>query len=165
MAAVTVRAFAVADVPELLELMRGLARFEGYLDRFCVTEATLIEHGLGAQPRFGAFVAELAGAQDWRLAGMAVTYVIPWTFDLRPTLVMKELFVRDEARGQQVGAALLRAVAARAAEIDAPRVIWTVLSENRRAQAFYRSHGAEHDSDWQNWHLDEAAIRRVSALR
>lgn len=40
-----VRCAEEADLPELLRLMRELAEFEGYDDRFCLTEAVLLEHG------------------------------------------------------------------------------------------------------------------------
>ncbi|MBZ7922349.1 hypothetical protein [Ensifer adhaerens] len=83
----TIRPFEHRDVADVLRLMRGLAVFEGYIDKFCVTEADLVGHGLGANPRFGVLVAERGG----RAVGIAVYYVIPWTYDLKPTLVVKEL--------------------------------------------------------------------------
>jgi len=78
-----VRPFQRHDVPDVLRLMRGLAIFEGYIDKFRVTEADLVEHGLGDNPRFGVLLAELCG----RTVGIAVHYVIPWTYDLKPTLL------------------------------------------------------------------------------
>ncbi|MEM7164698.1 MAG: GNAT family N-acetyltransferase [Planctomycetota bacterium] len=157
---VQVRSFQREDVPQLLELMRGLATFEGYLDKFAVSEQDLVDHGLGASPRFTALVAELDGYDG--LAGMAVMYEIPWTYDLRPTVVMKELFVREDARDCRVGAALLREVAAHAAHRHSPRVIWTVLQDNDSAQRFYARHGGRADAEWQSWMLDEDAIARLA---
>lgn len=151
-----VRSFTEADIPELLELMKGLARFEGYIDHFVVTRDDLAAHGLGPSPRFEAFVAEVEGVEG--LVGMAVVYQIPWTYDLRPTLVMKELFVRESGRGRGVGGALLQRVAERAVELDCPRVLWTVLSTNEGARRFYSSAGARKDEVWEPWGLDEAGI-------
>lgn len=161
MPGVTVRAFTEADVPELLALMKGLARFEGYIDDFRVTGQDLVDHGLGPAPAFEAFVAESEGIEG--LAGMVVVYRIPWTYDLRPTLVMKELFVRDDARGSGIGERLLQRVAQRALELDCPRLNWTVLDTNVRAKGFYGRAGATHDTVWEPWGLGEEALRALAA--
>lgn len=128
--------------------MRGLAVFEGYDEEFRVTVDDLILHGLGPSPRFGAFVAD-----DGRglLLGVAVHYVIPWTYDLRPTLVLKELFVEADGRRQGVGKALMEAVFSEAERIGAPRVQWQVLADNESAKAFYRGLGAAMDAKWHPW--------------
>ena len=55
---------------------------------------------------FTAFVAE----QDDDLVGMAVVYTIPWTYTLRPKVVLKELFVEEAARNMGAGRAPMAAV-------------------------------------------------------
>lgn len=160
----TVRDFQVADVPELLALMRELAAFEGYLDDFAVTGADLVERGLGAHPQFYAKVA--GGLPGERLLGMAVIYFIPFTYTLRPACVLKELFVRGDARGLGVGQALLAAVASTALDHGAASMRWTVLSGNEGAQRFYAREGGRHDAAWQPWCMDmpelQALARRSS---
>ena len=156
MSDINVRAFAEPDIPELLELMKGLARFEGYIDDFRVSEEDLRVHGLGPSPRFEAFVADTDKPEG--LLGMAVVFCIPWTYDLRPTLILKELFVRDDARGRGVGRLLLERVASRARELDCPRLQWTVLDTNEPAKRFYVAAGATTGGVWELWALDEAAI-------
>ena len=160
-ASVSVRAFEATDVPALYALMQGLARFEGYVDQMRVTPQDLITHGLGPNPRFSAFVGHTRGQTEAQ--GMAVTYLIPWTYDLRPTLVLKELYVDESARGSGLGRALMQAVARQAVALDAPRVNWTVLPDNHPAQAFYRELGAEEDTVWKPWGLDEDAIKQLAA--
>ncbi|MEM9385585.1 MAG: GNAT family N-acetyltransferase [Pseudomonadota bacterium] len=155
-----VRAMEREDVGEALLLMRELARIEGYLAQLAVTERDLLTHGFGPTACFQAFVAQReAGAP---LDGLAVTYLIPWTYDLRPTVVLKELVVAEHARGIRVGAALLAQVARYALARSAARVAWTVLTDNTRAQRFYGRCGAKADERWQNWSLDEEAIRQLS---
>ncbi|MEI2296555.1 GNAT family N-acetyltransferase [Ensifer sp. MJa1] len=143
----TVRPFERRDVTEVLRLMRGLAVFEGYIEKFSVTETDLINHGLGEAPRFGVLVADL----DGRVVGIAVHYVIPWTYDLKPTLVLKELFVDETARSSGAGAALVAALKRHAEKIGAPRINWTVLATNEAAKRFYRREGGNHDAIWEPW--------------
>jgi len=158
MADVTVRAFKKTDTAELLALMKGLAVFEGYIDDFVVTEEDLVNFGLGETPAFEAFVAE-AGAG---LLGMVVLYRIPWTYDKRPTIIMKELFVCDKGRGLGVGRMLLQKAAARAMQLNSPRLQWTVLNTNVRAKKFYNEAGGKTDPVWEAWGLDEAAMTALA---
>jgi len=147
-----IRLAVASDAPQLLALMRGLAQFEGYDDRFAVTEDVLLERGFSAQrpPEFTAWVAEMKG----KLVGHAVIYVIPFTFDLRPTLVLKELFIEAQARGQDFGRGLMRAVIEHGRAMNARLIRWQVLPRNEAAKSFYRQQQAEVDVDWENWYLD-----------
>ena len=138
------------DVDRLLELMRGLARFEEYIDDFAVTRESVLEHGFGEGRLFTSFVAE----EDDDLVGMAVVYTIPWTYTLRPKVVLKELFVVEAARNLGAGKALMAAVVSHARSIDAAELIWTVMEGNREAEGFYRSLGASPDLKWNNWSLN-----------
>lgn len=100
---VTVRPFERCDVKDVLSLMRELAVYERYIDQFQVAESDIIENGLSDSPRFGVFVAEMNGD----IVGIAVHYEVPWTYDLKPVLVLKELFVSKHARALGAGRALL----------------------------------------------------------
>lgn len=157
---VRVRPFVGGDVPELVRLMRELAVLEGYVDDFAVTEADVIEAGLRSAPAFGVLVAE---SDAGTLLGMAVHYVIPWTYDLKPALVLKELFVKADARGLGVGAALMTALVDEGRRIGASRISWTVMAGNDGAAAFYRSLGARPALKWQPWSLPLDPQRSVGA--
>ena len=128
--------------------------FEGYADRFAVTESDLIQRGLSpsSDAQFIAWVAE----QDVTLLGYAVIYVIPFTFDLRPTVVLKELFVSQSVRESGYGKELFAAVIDYARGIDARLVRWQVLPSNEKAKGFYRRQGGEIDVGWESWVLDVA---------
>ena len=152
-----IRRAEAADAPQLLPLMQGLARFEGYDDRFAVTVDVLIERGFSPHrpPEFTAWVAEL----DASLAGYALIYVIPYTFDLRPTVVLKELFVDEAARGRDFGHGLMNAVIEHARSLNARLIRWQVLPDNEPAKRFYRQYGAAMDADWENWFIDLSTSR------
>ncbi|QPQ54807.1 GNAT family N-acetyltransferase [Allosphingosinicella flava] len=155
---ITVRPFARDDVPQLLALMRELALFEDYIDAFAVTEADILAHGLGPSPCFGAFVALWNDA----VIGTAVHHVIPWTYDLKPTLVLKELYVAAPYRGCGAGRALMGALAREARRIGAARIVWGVLNGNRRAEHFYARLGGRPDRKFAPWSLDAAAIAALA---
>jgi GNAT superfamily N-acetyltransferase len=147
-----IRRAVASDAAELLSLMHGLAQFEGYADRFAVTVDALLERGFSPQraPEFVAWVAEV----DGKLLGYAVIYVIPFTLDLRPTLVLKELFVDSAARGRNLGHGLMQAVIEHGRSMNARMIRWQVLPSNEPAKDFYRQHAARVDVDWENWFLE-----------
>jgi GNAT superfamily N-acetyltransferase len=141
------------DARALWQLMQQLAGFEGYAAQFKVTERDVLERGLGpaATRQFTAIVAEVPSGE---LVGHAVTYAIPFTYDLRPTLVLKELFVIEARRSTGAGTALMQAVLSQAHATSCGRLRWQVLPSNRRAQAFYRRFGGAPDGQWDSWILE-----------
>jgi len=146
-----VRPFEERDVRELLDLMRGLADFEGYADEFQITELDIVERGLCATPDFSAYVVPRSGTNE--LLGMAVTYRIDWTYFGRSNVVLKELFVRENARGLGVGKKLMNVVMKEARGNGAKKLLWTILPCNRRAKSFYSALGATPDTKWENWEV------------
>ncbi len=146
---ITVRPACRADVPELLILMRQLARFEGYIDDFRVTEQDLLDRGFCPSPEFHALVA----VEGETHVGYAVYYTIPFTYDLQPRLIMKELYVVREARSHGVGEKLFGAVVSAAKAAGASSLGWLVLPDNLAAQRFYTRHGGTEDQNWQHWTL------------
>ena len=149
-----VRRAGAADADALLALMRELAEFEGYAEYLAVTAADLVARGLApaGEPQFTAFVAERKGAGDG-LLGYAVVVETPFTHDLRPTLTLKELYVRADARGTGAGTALFDQVLAHGRARGAGRLKWDVLPANEPARAFYRRAGGAPDHDWERWSL------------
>jgi GNAT superfamily N-acetyltransferase len=147
-----VRRALPGDAEALLELMAGLARFEGYEAQFRVSTSDLAERGL-APTGAAEFVAFVAERRKGDLLGYAVVVETPFTFDLRPTLTLKELYVRASARGAGIGRALFERVVAQARERGAGRLKWDVLPNNEPARAFYRSAGGTPDTGWERWIL------------
>lgn len=148
-----------ADAAALLDLMQQLAVFEGYDAQFAVTERDLIERGLAAAgpPEFTAIIAERTSGPP---CGYAVVHYLRFTYDLRPTAILKELFVADADRGGGVGTALMTSVLAHAERAGAGRLRWDVLPDNARAKAFYRRFGGAPDAAWERWILPLEAVAR-----
>jgi GNAT superfamily N-acetyltransferase len=137
------------DTPQLLDLMRALAIFENYIDRFAVSADAVYKAGFGPNRIFTGIVAEDNNTQQ--LIGMAVVYVIPWTYTLYPKLILKELYVHENARGRGVGHALMGYVKLYAKTIGADHIAWTVMLGNTAAEKFYTSLGGIPDKKWNNW--------------
>ena len=132
--------------------MHKLAVFEGYADHFRVTREALIERGFTPH-RQAEFVAWVAIDDAGVLCGYVVIYTIWFTFDLRPTIVLKELFVEESHRGQQYGRELFAVVIRHGKSSHARLLRWQVLPDNSAAQGFYQRLGGERDRGWDNWLL------------
>ncbi len=150
------------DVPALLELMKGLAEFEHYDADFAVTAETLLAQGFEkTPPDFVALVADDDTAPG-ALLGMLVYYIIPFTFRVRPTLYIKELYVAESGRGHGVGEALMRAAASEALALGCATIKWQVAEWNSKARAFYERLGATADHEWVDYALSESALRKLA---
>ena len=149
-----IRRAGAHDVGPLLSMMRELAVFERYAEHFHVTAPELLRRGLAppqARPEFIALVAEPALGVG--LCAYAVLLLTPFTYDLRPTLTLKELYVSASHRRQGVAEALLAAVKAHAVGLGAGRIRWQVLPDNDAAQRLYRRWGGEPDPVWESWEM------------
>lgn len=147
-----VRAMTPDDVPQVLRLMQGLAAFEMYLDAFAITEDALRQRGFGPNAEFTVLVA-FRKSNAVQLLGMAVFYVVPFTFTLQPEMILKELYVTQTARGCGVGRQLMRELQLQARQLGCYQIRWLVMAGNRRAASFYASLGARQDDKWENWQL------------
>ncbi len=155
-----IRAAKETDVAKLLVLMKGLARFERYIDVFAVTEDLLVEQGFRrSPPDFNCFVAEEAG----ELVGMVVYYFIPFTAIARPTLFIKELFVSAEGRGRGTGRLLMKAVAEVAVRNGCGAIKWQVAPWNKDSIRFYEQLGAKANHDWVDFGMSQEAIRALAS--
>lgn len=146
---IVIRPFREADVPQLLDLMKGLAVFEDYADHFAVTESDLVKYGLKSNPSFEALVALRSGETE--LFGVAITYIQPFNLDMRPATILLNLFVKEKARGLGIGRQLFDAVSAEAKSKGSKLLKWTVMSGNNDAEIFYTNQGGKADKKWKNW--------------
>ena len=131
-------------------MMKKLAVFEGYIDDFCVTEQDLVTYGFGKPPFFKSLIA----MENDILHGYLVYYTVPFTYDLKPKIIMKELYVNENSRGKSVGSQLMNALKTAARIENASKIEWLVLPDNDNAKHFYRNLGAQQDTDWETWNLN-----------
>lgn len=145
------------DLPFVLTLMQQLAVFEGYIDNFQVDLAYLKQHLLrpaSAPQNFEVLVAK----QFETVQGILVFYTLPFTYDLKPWLLMKELIVDENHRSKGVGRALMKQLIELAKQRNVSKIRWDVLNSNTRAKSFYESFGAEHQTEWELYSLGQKVM-------
>jgi len=147
-----------ADVPLILDLIRGLADYEKLSGQMVATEALLREHLFGPRPMAEVRIARLGD----KPAGFALFFHNFSTFLGRPGIYLEDVFVYPEYRGRGIGKALLREVARVAAERNCGRLEWSVLDWNEPAIRFYESLGAKPMSQWTIYRMTDEAIKKLA---
>jgi len=139
-----ISAGTVEDIPAVLELIQGLARYERLSHQVKATEARLGRHGFGPSPYFRTLISRRGPA----VVGYALYFFTYSTFLARPTLYIEDLYVLPEQRGQGAGKAMLAALARIALQKKCGRMEWAVLDWNRPAIDFYKRLGARLLKEW-----------------
>jgi len=156
--AIQIRPATPADVPQILAFVRALAAYEREPDAVTATEAGLLRDGFGPNPFYFCLIADIDGLP----VGFALYFFNYSTWLGRPGLYLEDIFVPPEFRGQGIGKALLKQVAAIAVEKGCPRLQWEVLDWNTPAIDFYRAMGAEFLDEWRNVRISGPALQRLA---
>ncbi len=154
----TIRDAVRADAPLIVELVRELALYERAPDAAKASLADIEAALFGAHPKVHALIAETGGAA----AGFAVYFFNFSTWTGRHGVYLEDLFVRESARGQGIGKALLARLAQIAIEKNCARVEWAVLDWNEPAIGFYKSLGAKAMNEWTVYRVDGGALAALA---
>lgn len=153
-----IRSAAVADVPDILRLIKALAEYEKLSHEVVATEAALAQALFGPRPAAEVLLAE----EDGRSVGFALFFQNFSTFLGKPGIYLEDLFVEPAFRGRGIGRDLLRAIARLAVERGCGRFEWAVLDWNAPAIGFYKSLGARPMDDWTVMRLTGEALERLA---
>lgn len=151
------RVATVADVPEILRAIRGLAEYERLADECIATEALLRDSLFGAAPSAEVVLAETGG----ETAGFALWFRSYSTFLARPGIYLEDLFVYPAFRGRGLGRRLLAHLAQTAVERGYGRLEWSVLDWNVDAIRFYTALGASPMDQWTTFRLAGSALAEL----
>lgn len=157
---ISIRQSTKEDVPQILELIQELARFEKEPDAVEVDVQELEKEGFGENPLFTCFVAEVNG----KIEGMALVYFRFSTWKGR-TIHLEDLIVRDSMRGTGLGNALYKKVISYSVEQGCKRTEWVVLDWNKPAIDFYQRSGATVYTNWHTVQMDEKAMKNYLATK
>jgi len=150
------------DIPQLLELIHGLAEYERLTHLFECTPERLKSALFCPNPSAWALLAWPC-SRETVAAGFALYFHNFSTFLGRTGLYLEDLYVRPEYRGQGCGTAMLTALARRAQDIGCGRFEWSVLDWNAQAQQFYEKLGATVLPDWRIVRLTGGALARLAS--
>lgn len=148
--AITLRPATRADIPQILDFIRGLAEYEKLAHEAVATPALLETHLFGERPAAEVVIAEADGVP----VGFALFFHSFSTFLGQPGLYLEDLFVLPGHRGLGIGRRLMVHLAQLAVARGCGRFEWSVLDWNEPAIRLYRSLGAVG--------LDEWTVQRVT---
>jgi GNAT superfamily N-acetyltransferase len=148
------------DVPQILELIRGLAEYERLSHVMEATEDRLRRTLFGDPPAAEVWLARVGDKAGEECAGFALFFTNYSTFLGKPGLYLEDLFVKPHLRRKGIGVALLRKLASIARERDYGRMEWSVLDWNDPAIQFYKKLGAVPLDDWTMFRLTGEALAK-----
>jgi len=147
-----------ADIPVILEMIRGLAEYERLSHAVTATEDLLRRTLFGARPAAEVLLAY----NNAECVGFALFFQNYSTFLAKPGIYLEDLFVKPHARGKGTGLALLSEIARLAAQRGCGRVEWSVLDWNEPSIAFYQKLGAIPLDEWTMFRLTGEALEKLA---
>lgn len=145
-----------ADVPQILEFIKGIARYEKMENEVVATEALLHEW------LFEKEVAEVVFAQEeGKPVGFALYFHNYSTFVGKAGLYLEDLYVFPEYRRKGYGKALFLHLVKTALERGCGRMEWVCLNWNQASIDFYRAMGAISLDDWTTYRLTESTMKNL----
>jgi|SRR5581483_4592190 len=142
------------DVPQILDLIRGLAEYERLSHIVEADEDRLRRTLFGERPAAEVLLA-YEGAE---CVAFAVFFTNYSTFLAKAGLYLEDLFVKPHARRKGIGLKILKRLAALARERGYGRMEWSVLNWNQPAINFYKKIGAVPMHDWTLFRLTGKAL-------
>jgi GNAT superfamily N-acetyltransferase len=149
-----------ADAPLIVQLVRELALYERAPEAAKASVADIEKALFGAHPKVHALVAEWKGAP----AGLAIYFFNFSTWTGKHGIYLEDLFVREAARGEGIGKALLVRLAEIARAHDCARLEWSVLDWNEPAIGFYRTLGARPMDEWTVYRIEGDALLALAGV-
>lgn len=150
----TLRGARAGDERGILDCIQGLADYEREPDAVDNTIEALTATLFGDDPRAFCHVVE----HDGRIVGIAIWFLTYSTWTGRHGIWLEDLYVEEEQRGSGYGLALIAALADVCVTRGYSRLEWTVLDWNEPSIAFYRSLGAQPQSEWTSQRLTGDAL-------
>jgi GNAT superfamily N-acetyltransferase len=157
---IEIRPAELEDVPVILTLIKELADYEKLLHEVVATEKLLKETLFGDNSNVEVLLAYSAN----QVLGFALYFRTFSTFLGRPGIYLEDLYVREFARGNGIGEALLRRLARVTLEMEGGRLEWSVLNWNEPAIGFYKKLGAVPLNEWTMFRVTGEKLKELAEL-
>jgi GNAT superfamily N-acetyltransferase len=155
-----VRPVEPSDVPAVVGLVHELAEYERAPDECTISDDQLRAALFGVRAALFGHVAVVAD----QVVGCALWFLNFSTWRGVHGIYLEDLYVRPEHRGQGVGRALLRELAAECGRRGYVRLEWSVLEWNEPAIRFYLSQGAELQEEWRIFRLSDEGLAALAQV-
>lgn len=153
-----VREATLGDIPQILQYIKDLAKFEKALEEAVLTEKDLKESFFTNSPQVYCLVSEL----DSIVTGIAIWHLNYSTWLGKHGIYLEDLYVDPKYRGQGHGKALLVSLAKICLDRGYPRLQWWVLDWNKSAIDFYHSIGAHAMDEWTVFRVSGNELRKLA---
>ena len=142
-----------ADLTSVLALIKELAEFENAPNEVSVTLEELEEDGFGQHPYYWFIVAE----HKEEIIGLSFYFIRYSTWKGR-FLFLEDFVVKEDFRGQGVGAQLFEETIRIAQRLEVKGMVWQVLDWNEDAIRFYKKYEASIHNEWLNGKLSKEQL-------
>ena len=137
------------DIPQVLELIKELAKYENAIDQVENTVENLKKDGFGKNPLYKLFVADY----DKKIVGMGLIYYRYSTWKGK-RLYLEDLIVNNKYRRKGIGSKLFNAILRYGRKKSCNGLMFQVLNWNKVGINFYKKYNVQFDDEWLNCYVD-----------
>ena len=147
-----IRSIRLADIPEVFQLMKSFAAFDGSSTEFNIDQVSL-------QSAYFNHPKKLEGVvlvKENTVVGFANFFATFSSFELKNTLWVEDVFITPAVRRFGLGSHLFEFLKIKAKEKGCFRLEWLVRRDNEIGVSFYKKLGAQVDEGtiYVKWDVD-----------